>query len=95
MLRALTVWFCQSIFAKRIHKKEEELVQEYSTIQENEINDLVEQAMFEIYHALLESSFCCQTAPEEYGCFDGIIGGLKLYIFFEDCCRLGKDVSCS
>jgi hypothetical protein len=29
-------------FAKRIHKKEEELVREYLTIQENEANDLVE-----------------------------------------------------
>jgi hypothetical protein len=53
-------------FAKRIHKKakEEELVQEYLTIQENEANDLVEQAMFERYRALVESYFCCQDVPE-------------------------------
>jgi hypothetical protein len=43
---------------------------------------LAEEAMLERYqHALLESCFCCQGAPEEYGCFDGIIDGCKSYIF--------------
>jgi hypothetical protein len=62
ILRALTVWFCQSIFAKRIHEKEEELVQENLTMQGNEANDLVGEAMFERYHLLVESYFCCQDA---------------------------------
>jgi hypothetical protein len=41
----------------------------------NEANDLVEEVMFERYCVLAESYFCCQDAPEEYGCFDGIVGG--------------------
>jgi hypothetical protein len=59
----------------RIHEKEEELVWEYLTIQGNEANDLVEGAMFERYRILDESYLCWQDVPEEYGCFDGIVGG--------------------